>query len=50
MVYLITLGILFVVNFIICSIITILFGRTRKLDWAIVAVISFLLALIVMAF
>ncbi|GKV56461.1 hypothetical protein NCCP2222_24080 [Sporosarcina sp. NCCP-2222] len=46
----ITFGILFVVNFVICSIITILFGLTRKLDWAIIAVISFFLALVVVAF
>ncbi|MBB4824849.1 hypothetical protein HNO89_002075 [Sporosarcina luteola] len=46
----VTLGILFVVNFIICGLITLLFRRTKKLDWAFVAVFSFLLSLVMMAF
>lgn len=39
------LGVLIVVNFIICSFVSILFRQTRKVDWGISLVISFIVSL-----
>jgi len=41
----IMLGVLFIVNFIICSFVSVLFGQTRKVDWGMSLVISFLISI-----
>ena len=45
MVVFIMLGVLFIVNFIICSFVSVLFGQTRKVDWGMSLVISFLISI-----
>ncbi len=45
MITFIMFGVLFVINFIICSFISLLFGQTRKVDWGISLVISFMVSL-----
>ena len=45
MMTLIMLGVLVVVNFIICSFISFLVRQTRKVDWGISLVISFMISL-----
>jgi hypothetical protein len=41
----IVLGVLVIVNLIICSFVSILFRQTRKVDWGICLVISFMISL-----
>ncbi len=42
---LVSFGVLLVINFIVCSFISILFGQTRKIDWGISLIISFMVTL-----
>ncbi len=42
----ILLGVLFVANFIVCSFVNILFRQTRKVDWGMSLVMSFIISLV----
>lgn len=41
----IMLGVLFIVNFIVCSFVSILFRQTRKVDWGMSLVMSFVISI-----
>ena len=45
MMTLIMFGVLLVINFIVCSLVNLLFGQTRKIDWGISLIISFMVSL-----
>ena len=45
MITLVSFGVLLVINFVVCSLISVLFGQIRKIDWGISLIISFMVSL-----